>query len=107
MGAKKKVDEKLYNKVKKELKVPKDDAKVMAKYGLGQAIVRAIRKSWCYDDYISRTTKNDVKIKKPRKQLSVQEKTFLAWYALIAIACLAGLIVLALIVRWIISWFGV
>ena len=46
MGAKRKVDSKLYEKIKKELKTPKDDQKVMKKYSLGQTAVRAIRNSW-------------------------------------------------------------
>lgn len=107
MGAKKKVDEKLYAKIKKELKTPKDDEKAMKKYKLGHSLIRAIRMSWCYDDYLSRTTKNNIKVKAPRKKLTVQEKTFLSWYAFIGISCLLGLALLAMIVRWILSWFGV
>lgn len=56
MGAKRKVDEKLYNKITRELKTPKDDKNIMKKYNLGQTTVRAIRNSWCYADFVSRTS---------------------------------------------------
>lgn len=103
MGAKRKVDTKLYVKIKKELKSPKDDAKAIKKYKLGQATIRAIRNSWCYDDYISRTTK-----KKHAKcaKFSTQEKAFMSWYGFLAFAVIGALAVLYMIVRWILSWFG-
>lgn len=103
MGAKRKVDTKLYAKIKKELKTPKDDAKVMKKYKLGQTAIRAIRNSWCYDDYISRT-----KRKKPKApKFSTQEKAFMSWYGFLAFAVIGAAAVLYMIVRWILSWFGV
>ena len=103
MGAKRKVDTKLYAKIKKELKTPKDDAKVMKKYKLGQTAIRAIRNSWCYDDYISRTKRK--KAKAPR--FSAQEKAFMSWYGFMAFAVIGAFAVIYMIVRWILSWFGV
>lgn len=103
MGAKRKVDTKLYAKIKKELKSPKDDAKAIKKYKLGQATIRAIRNSWCYDDYISRTTKKQHKVVK----FNAQEKAFMSWYGFLAFAVIGALAVLYMIVRWILSWFGV
>jgi len=57
MGAKRKVDVDLYAKIKRELKTPKDDKKVMTKYGLGQTTVRAIRNSLSYDHFLLKTQK--------------------------------------------------
>lgn len=103
MGAKRKVDTKLYAKIKKELKSPKDDAKVMKKYKLGKNTVSAIRNSWCYDDYMSRTTKKKIK----RSKFSTQEKAFMSWYGFLAFAAIGALAVVYFIIRWILSWFGV
>ena len=110
MGAKRKVDSKLYEKIKKELKTPKDDPKVMKKYNLGQTAVRAIRNSWCYDDYILRTNHK----KKPvvvddgyRMTDEDPQVSFAAFYILMAVVCLGALAMLYLLVRWIFSWFGI
>lgn len=110
MGAKRKVDEKLYEKIKKELKTPKDDPKVMKKYNLGQTAVRAIRNSWCYDDYVIRTNHK----KKPvvvdddyRMTDEGPQVSFAAFYILMAVVCLGVLALLYLLVRWIFSWFGI
>jgi len=102
MGAKRKVDEKLYAKIKKELKSPKDDKKVMKKYKLGQTVVRAVRNSWCYDDYLSRT-----KHKRAKNELSTQERAQLAWIGFVAIGAILLLLGFVMIVRWILSLFGI
>lgn len=47
----KKVDEKLYNKVKKVCIKPADDKAVMEKFGLSQATVRRIRNSKTWFEY--------------------------------------------------------
>ena len=103
MGAKRKVDAKLYTKVKKELKAPKDDKKVMKKYKLGQTTVRAIRNSWCYDDFLARTTTNKIK-----KTYSPQEQAQRAWMGFMIVCGLGALAVVFLFFRWLISLiFGV
>ena len=104
MGAKRKVDEKLYAKIKKELKTPKDDKKVMKKYKLGQTAVRAIRNSWCYDDYLSRTKRKKITI---NHSLSPQQQAQVAWAGFIGLMFIGAFFVLALFIRWVLSWFGV
>lgn len=106
MGAKRKVDTKLYAKIKKELNTPQDDEKVMKKYNLCHFLIRSIRLSWCYDDYLARTTKGHIVDDEPRKKLTTQEKTFIAWYIFIGLAVFGALTVGYLIIRWILSWFG-
>lgn len=103
MGAKRKVDEKLYNKIKKELKTPKDDKKVMKKYKLGQTAVRAIRNSWCYDDYLSRTNHKKITI----NSISPQRQAQMAWTGFIGLMFVGAFIILALLFRWILSLFGI
>ena len=103
MGAKRKVDEKLYAKIKKELKTPKDDKKVMKKYKLGQTIVRAVRNSWCYDDYVSRTKRKKITI----NSLSSQRQAQMAWTGFMGLLFVGMFIVLTLFIRWILSWFGI
>ena len=107
MGAKRKVDSKLYAKIKKESKAPNDDTKVMKKYKLGQTTVRAIRNSWCYDDYLARTKVKSLPKYSQKASMSTQEKTFLAWYGFLALSAIGALVVAGLFIRWILSWFGI
>lgn len=107
MGAKRKVDAKLYAKIKKSLKTPKDDAKAIKKYKLGQATIRAIRNSWCYDDYLARTKVKSRPKHSQKTSMSTQEKTFLAWYGFLALSAIGALVVAGLFIRWILSWFGI
>lgn len=98
MGAKRKVDEKLYEKLSKELNSPKDDKKVMEKYNLGQSTVRAIRNSWCYDDYLTRTIRVKGEDRTKRND---------RYYAIVnvfsIIAVLAGCAGVFFMVKWIIG----
>lgn len=109
MGAKKKVDAKLYAKVKKELKSPKDDKKVMKKYNLGQTTVRAIRNSKSYAEFNKKTrtdrkkfvVKRDFKVNPiVREPATSQERAFGAWIGFVTLALAAGIIVVWLICRW-------
>ena len=95
MGAKRKVDEKLYEKLSKELKSPKDDKKVMEKYNLGQSTVRAIRNSWCYDDYLTRT----IRIKGEDKTKSNYSAIVSAF---IVLTVLAGCAIVFFMAKWVI-----
>lgn len=106
MGAKRKVDVKLYNKIKQELHTPKDDKKVMKKYKLGQTTVRAIRLSNSYRMFRFRTTLRRRKITL-NSSLSPQEQAQRAWVGFMALCALAALAATYIIVRWILSWFGV
>lgn len=119
MGAKRKVDEKLYKKIKQELKTPKDDPKAIKKYKLSQTTIRAIRKSTSYTQFLVRTSgkklateKRNFKVnpkalkksKKKRllfKDLTPQERTQLAWQGFLWISIISILIVAGIIVRWI------
>lgn len=119
MGAKRKVDEKLYKKIKQELKTPKDDPKAIKKYKLSQTTIRAIRKSTSYTQFLVRTSgkklateKRNFKVnpkalkksKKKRllfKDLTTQERTQLAWQGFLWISIISILIVAGIIVRWI------
>lgn len=109
MGAKRKVDEKLYTKIRKELKTPKDDKKVMKKYKIGQSIARAIRNSWCYDDYIAKTSSKKITINSsPRRRLAqvpTRTKENIAFYAFMALACIGLVSIAWMIGRWLISLF--
>jgi len=111
MGAKRKVNEQLYKRIKKELNTPKDDKKVMKKYKLGQTAVRAIRRSWCYADYLSRTShkKNHSYLSLPqgRSDRLAQAQAFMAWRGFMILIFVGAFIVLALLIRWILSWFGI
>ena len=110
MGAKRKVDEKLYTKIKKELKTPKDDAKVIKKYNIGKTTVRALRNSWCYDDFILRTTPKKKPVVVTDGYHMTDEDTkvsFTTLYVLMAVVGIGALIMLYFIVRWIFSWFGI
>lgn len=110
MGAKRKVDEKLYAKIKKELKTPKDDATVIKKYNLGKTTVRALRNSWCYDDFVMRTTHKKKPVVTEDDYLMAVEDTkvsFTTLYVLMAVIVIGALAMLYLLVRWIFSWFGI
>ena len=104
MGAKAKVDAKLYAKIKKELKTPKDDTKVMKKYKLGQTTVRAIRRSNSYKMFKLKTSMRKPKVK---KELSPQEQAGIAWTGFMLIAFILAFAVLVLFFRWVLSWFGI
>lgn len=110
MGAKRKVDETLYAKIKKELKTPKDDAKVIKKYKLGKTTVRALRNSWCYDDFVFRTAhkKKPVVVEDDFHMTDEEPRvSFAMLYVLMALVCLGALALLFILVRWIFSWFGI
>ena len=131
MGAKRKVDAKLYAKVKKELKTPDDDKYVMAKFNLGQTSVRAIRNSKTYNQFVIKTSgkkkpakkkkpmieKRNFKVnpkakgKMPKKptfwEKSPQEQAQSAWIWFVSLALLGMLLVVFLVVKWILSWFGI
>lgn len=110
MGAKRKVDFELYTKVKKELKSPKDDKKVMKKYNLGQTTVRAIRNSKNYTEFNKKTrtdrkkkfvVKRDFKVNPiAREPATSQERAFGAWIGFITGALALGAIAVWLICRW-------
>lgn len=104
MGAKRKVDLKLYNKITKELKTPKDDKKVMKKYSLGQTTVRAIRNSYDYGDFVRKTTyKASKTYTSPiarRQELTTADKIIVAFTWL---GVFAGIFVLFAFIRWIFS----
>ena len=99
MGAKRKVDAKLYNKITRELKTPKDDKKVMEKYHLGQTLVRAIRNSYDYDHFVRKTShiKNYANPKPVRKQPSKADRAsvFFAWICVLGFAAM-----LIMFIRW-------
>lgn len=102
MGAKRKVDIKLYNKISKELKSPKDDKKVMEKYNLGQTAVRAIRNSSDYYDYVCRTShgkmqKREITLNSPRRPATPAERAVIVATWLSAIAMVFAVY---LILRW-------
>lgn len=131
MGAKRKVDAKLYAKVKKELKTPDDDEYVMAKFNLGQTSVRAIRNSKTYNQFVIKTSgkKKPAKKKKPviekrnfkinpkaksktsKKapvwEKSPQEQAQAAWLWFVSLALLGMLLIVFLVVKWVLSWFGI
>lgn len=105
MGAKRKVDLKQYTKISKELKSPKDDKKVMAKYNLGQTTVRAIRNSVDYYHFLNKTSANR-KVKKMSELYPKREPLTAADRVLITctwIGIFAVLGVVFMIFRWIVS----
>lgn len=71
MGAKRKVDHKLYNKITRELKSPKDDEKVMKKYHLSKSTVSKIRKSSDYEDYITPASKKKITLNSSSRRLEL------------------------------------
>ena len=98
MGAKRKVDAKLYNKLSKELRTPKDDKKVMEKYGLGQTTVRAIRNSLDYEHFINKTSRKkissqEITLNSSRQPASPTDKAVavFSWIALFGIVFAIGL----------------
>ena len=108
MGAKAKVDAKLYDKIKSELKTPKDDKKVMKKYKLGQTTVRAIRRSSSYKMFRLKTSLRPRKKITINSSLSPQEQAQRAWIGFTIVIAFAGLFGIYVIVRWLFSLiFGV
>ena len=75
MGAKAKVTEKVYNKIKKECLTAKDDPKIMKKYNLGQTTVRAIRRSPSYVCFLTRTRR--ITLDKAIKQKSEVKEEYI------------------------------
>lgn len=123
MGAKAKVDAKLYAKIKKELKTSRDDPKVMKKYNLGQTTVRAIRNSVSYTEFNKRTrtdrrkkftVRNNFKVNPVVEDLKIhkaqptsQERAMMAFEAFGVLTILALFFVIVVVFRWILSWFGI
>ena len=103
MGAKRKVDLKLYNKLIRVLKTPKDDAKVMEKYHLGQTTVRAVRKSYDYEDFIRRTTPGSKKYTPSLSRRAELTKFDRVIIGLTWLGVLASVFVVFAIIRWLIS----
>lgn len=116
MGAKRKVDAKLYDKVKKELNTPDDDQYVMAKFNLGQTTVRAIRTTSSYNQFLVKTSgkkepvieKREYKVnpktkksKKVKKEYTPQEQAQLAWRGFVGIAIVGFLALFILFLIWI------
>ena len=103
----KKVDEKLYNKVKKVCVKPADDKAVMEKFGLSQATVRRIRNSKTWFEYQmklieyresrkARTNKKDTKEAEPmivNDNLGIAGE-ILAW--VIALAAIVTIVILVI-----------
>lgn len=56
MGIHNRITEKRYNAAKAELKTPKDDKRVMKKYGFGETTARKIRNTDNYYEYCSTNT---------------------------------------------------
>lgn len=56
MGIHNRITEKRYNAAKAELKTPKDDKRVMKKYGFGESTARKIRNTDSYYEYCSKNT---------------------------------------------------
>lgn len=108
MGAKTKVDAIRYEKIKKELKSPKDDKKVMKKYHLGQTTVRAIRRSNSYTNFKYKTSARPKKQITLNSSLSPQEQAQKAWIGFTIVIAFAGLFGIYAVVRWLVSLiFGV
>lgn len=102
MGAKTKVDAIRYAKIKKELKTPHDDEKVMKKYKLGQTTVRAIRRSNSYKMFRLKTSLRPKKITL-NSSLSPQEQAQRAWNWFVILCAFAMIFGVYLIVRWLIN----
>lgn len=103
MGAKRKVDIKLYNKISRELKTPKDDKKVMKKYGLGQTTVRAIRNSYDYFHFLEKTSHNKNKkitLNSSQQVLSPADRALVVatWLFILGMAIAFGMFI-----RWVAS----
>lgn len=107
MGAKTKVDAIRYEKIKKELKSPKDDKKVMKKYHLGQTTVRAIRRSNSYTNFKYKTSSRPKKQITINSSLSPQEQAQGAWIGFSLLCILAAFAAAFIITRWVLSWFGI
>lgn len=116
MGAKRKVDAKLYAKIKKEAKLPSDDKMVMEKYGVGQAIVRAIRNSNSYTGYLVKTSGKKAVIEKrnfkvnpsSRRRLarvSTRTKENIVFYTFMVLAGIGLVSIVWMVGRWFISLF--
>ena len=109
MGAKPKVTEKVFNQIKKEVKVPKDDAKAVKKYKLSKSTIATIRKSRNYLMY-----RNKISLYYPKKKkitlnssISPQEQAQRAWTWFGIVSFIMIAVGGCLLVRWILSWFGI
>lgn len=100
MGAKAKVDKKLYYKLKRQLNTPKDDKRVMEKYGIGQTTARAIRNSFDFDSFLERTGRQQ-NTKRVREKKTPQEWAQTAWFGFSMLTIIALLVVAGLILTWI------
>lgn len=100
MGTKAKVDRKLYYKLKRQLNTPKDDKRVMDKYGIGQTTARMIRNSFDFESFLKRTRRQQstkrIKVKK-----TPQEWAHAAWFGFSILSIIAMLVVAGLILTWI------
>ena len=98
MGAKAKVDKKLYYKLKRQLNTPKDDKRVMEKYGIGQTTARAIRNSFDFDSFLERTGRQQ-DTKRVREKKTPQEWAMTAWvgFSILSIAAILAVVVFILI----------
>lgn len=102
MGAKAKVDAKLYAKIKKELKTPHDDEKVMKKYKLGQTTVRAIRRSNSYKMFRLKTSIRPKKITL-NSSLSPQEQAQRAWNWFVILFIFSMVFCAYLFIKWLLN----
>lgn len=104
MGAKRKVNSKLYNKITKELKTPKDDKRVMKKYGLGQTTVRAIRNSSDYYHFLNKTSlrkkANKITLNSSRPPFTSADKALVVftWITILGLG-----MAVVLLVSWLLS----
>lgn len=98
MGAKAKVDKKLYYKLKRQLNTPKDDKRVMEKYGIGQTTTRAIRNSFDFDSFLERTGRHQ-DAKRIREKKTPQELAQTAWvgFSILSIAAILAVVAFILI----------
>lgn len=100
MGTKAKVDRKLYYKLKRQLNTPKDDKRVMDKYGIGQTTARMIRNSFDFESFLERTRRHQ-DAKRIREKKTPQEWAQTAWFGFSILSIIAMLVVAGLILTWI------
>lgn len=100
MSTKAKVDKNLYYKLKRQLNTPKDDKRVMDKYGIGQTTARMIRNSSDFESFLKRTGKQQ-SAKHIRVKKTPQEQAQTAWFGFSILSIIAMLVVAGLILTWI------